>query len=230
MTDRSPPFGALFAMRLWLARSALLWEQVWPACWPAVAALGAFLILGLFDLLPNLPGVAHAAILLGLGAAFIAGLVAPLRSLGMPDHSAACRRIEQASGLQHRPLQALADRPSGPLDTQAAGLWRAHLRRMEAATGRLRVGLPTAGFASRDPWGLRALLAIVLLLGAIDAGADWRERLTRALTPGITAGTPVVAASIDIWVTPPEYTGLAPQFLRASAGQTVRIPTGSKLL
>ncbi|MBO0735872.1 MAG: TIGR02302 family protein, partial [Alphaproteobacteria bacterium] len=40
----------------------------------------------------------------------------------------------------------------------------------------------------------------------------------------------VVAASIDIWVTPPEYTGLAPQFLRASAGQTVRIPTGSKLL
>ena len=47
--------------------------------------------------------------------------------------AAARRRIERASGLRHRPLQALGDRPSGALDAAAAALWQAHLRRMEAA-------------------------------------------------------------------------------------------------
>src|ERR1700751_684037 len=153
MTDHSSTFGALFAMRLRLARGALLWERVWPACWPALAAAGIFLVLGLFDLLPDLPGLLHAAVLLGLGAAFVIPLGAAFRKAVIPDRSVARRRIEQASGLEHRPLQALADRPSTALDVQAADLWQAHLRRMEAATRRLRIGVPHAGFAARDPLG-----------------------------------------------------------------------------
>jgi uncharacterized protein (TIGR02302 family) len=230
MTNRSPIHGALFAMRLRLARAALLWERVWPACWPALAVLGTFLVLALFDLLPNLPGLLHAAVLLGLSAVFVVALAAAFRKLFVPDRFAARRRIEQASGLQHRPLQTLADRPSGPLDSQAAGLWQAHLRRMEGATGRLRVGVPHAGFAARDPWGLRALLAILLLIGVVDAGTDWRDRLVRAVAPTIAIGPAPIAASLDIWVTPPEYTGLAPLFLRPGTVETVRIPTGSTLL
>jgi uncharacterized protein (TIGR02302 family) len=101
---------------------------------------------------------------------------------------------------------------------------------MEAAARRLRIGVPHAGFATRDPYGLRALAAMLLLLGAIDAGSDWRDRLIRALTPEVGGRSGVVAASLDIWVTPPEYTGLAPQFLRPGATETIRIPTGSKLL
>ncbi|HMD62566.1 MAG TPA: TIGR02302 family protein [Stellaceae bacterium] len=230
MTDRSSLFGGRSAMRLRLARLALLWERVWPPCWPALAALGTFLVLGLFDVLPNLPGLLHAAVLLGLGAAFAIGLAAAFGRLAIPDVFSARRRIEQASGLQHRPLQALADRPSGLLDAPATGLWEAHRRRMEAATRRLRIGLPHAGFAARDPWGLRAVLAILLLLGAIDAGDDWRDRLVRSLTPDVAGRSAVAAASLDIWVTPPEYTGLAPQFLRPGTAETLRIPTGSKLL
>src|SRR5271165_3732675 len=168
MTDRSSLFGGRSAMRLRLARLALLWERVWPPCWPALAALGTFLVLGLFDVLPNLPGLLHAAVLLGLGAAFAIGLAAAFGRLAIPDVFSARRRIEQASGLQHRPLQALADRP---------------------------IGLPHAGFAARDPWGLRAVLAILLLLGAIDAGDDWRDRLVRSLTPDVAGRSAVAAAS-----------------------------------
>jgi uncharacterized protein (TIGR02302 family) len=217
-------------MRLRLARFALLWERVWPPCWPALAVLGVFLVLGLFDFLPNLPGLLHAAILIGLGAAFAIGLAAAFGKTVIPDAFSARRRIEQASGLQHRPLQALADRPSGSLDVAAAGLWEAHRRRMEAAARRLRIGLPQAGFAARDPWGLRAVLAILLLLGAIDAGNDWKDRLLRSVTPGIAGRSGITAASLDIWVTPPDYTGLAPQFLRPGTAEMLRIPTGSKLL
>ena len=230
MTDRSPLFGARFAMRLRLAGLALLWERVWPPCWPALAALGTFLVLGLFDVLPNLPGLLHAAILFALGAAFAVGLAAAFGRAVVPDAFSARRRIEQASGLEHRPLQALADRPSGSLDAPATRLWEAHRRRMEAATRRLRIGLPRAGFAARDPWGLRAVLAILLLLGAIDAGNDWRDRLSRSLRPDLAGGAGATAASLDMWVTPPDYTGLAPQFLRPGTAETLRIPTGSKLL
>src|SRR5215468_81319 len=209
MTDRSSTSGALFATRLRLACAAVLWERVWPFCWPMLAALGAFLILGLFDVLPHLPGALHAAVLLGFAAAIVIPLVSIFRRIAVPDFLTGRRRIERASGLEHRPLQALADRPNGPLDPQAARLWEVHLRRMEAMTRRLRIGMPRAG---------------------IDAGSDWRDRLARALTPDLGDRSAAAAASLDIWVTPPEYTGLAPQFLRPGTTETIRIPTGSKLL
>jgi uncharacterized protein (TIGR02302 family) len=230
MTDRLSDPDAPFATRLRLARAALLWERMWPACWPALAVLGGFLVLALFDLLPLLPGLLHAMVLLGFGVAFFAALAAAARSIIVPDRLAARRRIELASGLAHRPLQALADRPSGSPDPQAERLWQAHLRRMQAATRRLRIGLPAAGLAGRDPWGVRAVLAILLLIGALDAGVDWRDRLGRAVNPLLPGGSPVAAASLDIWVTPPEYTGLPPQFLRPNTAEAVRIPTGSALL
>jgi len=230
MTDHSSDPDARFSMRLRLARAALLWERVWPACWPALAVLGTFLVLALLDLLPLLPGVAHAGLLLGFGVALVIAVAALTRRIALPDPVAARRRIEIASGLEHRPLQALADRPSAALDSQAARLWQAHRQRMAAATRRLRIGLPAAGFAAIDPLGLRALLAMLLLIGAVDAGVDWRDRLGRALTPALSGGSSTLAASLDIWVTPPEYTGLAPQFLRPGSKETIRIPTGSSLL
>jgi uncharacterized protein (TIGR02302 family) len=230
MSNRSSTFGTLFTLRLRLARAALLWERVWPACWPALAAVGVFFVLALSDLLPNLPGVVHAGILLALTAAIVVSLVSVFRRIAVPGVVAGRRRIERASGLDHRPLQALADRPNGPLDPLAGSLWEAHLRRMEEMTRRLRIGVPHAGFTARDPWGLRALLAMLLLLAAIDAGPDWRDRLARAVVPEIGGRPAATAASLDIWVTPPEYTGLAPQFLRSGTTETIRIPTGSKLL
>jgi uncharacterized protein (TIGR02302 family) len=169
-------------------------------------------------------------VLLAFGAGFLLVLAAGFRSVVLPDRTAARRHIERASGLAHRPLEALADRPAMPLDPQAAQLWEAHRRHMQALARRLRIGMPVAGLAVRDPWGLRAVLAMLLLIGAIDAGGDWRDRLARAVTPSLEGGPPAIAASLDIWVTPPEYTGLPPLFLRAENRQTISVPTGSKLL
>ena len=189
MTDPPAAGDARCAPRLRLARAALLWERVWPAVWPALCVLGVFAVLALFDLLPALPGTGACrrpgavrrwrwpARWLGLRAA---GLGA-VPDVGSRRAAASSRRA--ASRIAR--WQALADRPSGPLDGQAAALWEAHQRRMTAAVRRLRVGWPAAGLARRDPWGVRSVLAILLLLGAIDAGADWRERLARALSPSL---------------------------------------------
>ncbi|HLY45684.1 MAG TPA: TIGR02302 family protein [Stellaceae bacterium] len=230
---RSPPAPQRrLAVRLRLARAALLWERVWPAAGPALGVLLLFAATALFDLLPLLPGRVHAAILALFALAFAAALAWGLRTAGLawPDPLTARRRIELSSGLPHRPLAALADRPSTPLDGDAAALWAAHQRRMAAAVRRLRVGWPAAGLSRRDPWGVRSVVAIVLLLAALDAGGDWRDRLARAVTPRLNIGAAAVATNFDMWLTPPEYTGLAPQFLRPGAAETVKVPTGSVLL
>ena len=240
MTDRaaagSSPGGPnrrRLIARLRLARGALLWERVWPAAWPALCVLGILAVAALFDVLPRLPGWAHAGVLALFAIAFAGAVGWGARTAWIgawPDRLMARRRIEAASGLQHRPLEALADRPSAPLDGPGAALWAAHQRRMAQAVRRLRVGWPISGLARRDPWGVRSVLAILLLLGAIDAGADWRERVTRAFMPGLGGGAAGVAVSFDLWLTPPEYTGLAPQFLRAGSGERVEVPAGSTLL
>jgi uncharacterized protein (TIGR02302 family) len=232
MTGRGKTQRAL-SWRFRRARAALLWERTWPALWPVLFVLGLFLVAALFDLLPALPGKAHGGVLAAFALALAAAAWRGWRAVsagGLPDRIAARRRIERASGLSHRPLEALADRPSAPLDAPARALWTAHQQRMAAAVRRLRVGWPAAGLARRDPWGLRAVLAILLLLAAIDAGPDWRDRLAHALSPEIGSGTPTAAASFDLWLTPPEYTGLPPQFLRAGDHQLVHVPTGSVLL
>jgi len=229
MTPDAAP-ERLLARRLLLSRAALVWERLWPALWPMLCVTGIFVAAALFDLLSPLPGVVHAAILSGFALALVGTAIWGFRALVWPDALAARRRIELNSGLAHRPLAALADRPGAPLDDAAATLWEAHRRRMAAAIRRLRVGWPAAGLARRDPWGLRAVLAIVLVVGAIDAGADWRDRLLRAFNPDWEGGPAAPTASFDIWITPPDYTGLPPQFLRADTAGPVHVPTGSTLL
>ena len=105
---------------------------------PLGVAADGLLVLALFDLLPNLPGLLHAAVLVCLGAAFVIGAAAAFGRTVLPDIISTRRRIEQASGLEHRPLQTLADRPSGTPDAASAALWEAHRRRMAAAARRLR--------------------------------------------------------------------------------------------
>jgi uncharacterized protein (TIGR02302 family) len=232
MSDAPVPPHRLGA-RLVLARAALLWERIWPAAWPALCVLGTFAVLALFDLLPLLPGWGHAAVLGAFALAFATAAGWGVRAVatgGWPDAAAARRRIERTSGLAHRPLAALADRPSAPLDEGAARLWAAHRQRMAAASRRLRVGWPAASLARSDPLGLRSLLVILLILGAIDAGADWRDRVLHAFVPQLGSGTAALAASFDLWLTPPDYTGLPPQFLRAGQNGTVHVPIGSALL
>ncbi len=232
-SPRAGPSRRRLATQLRLARAALLWERVWPAAWPGLCVLGTLAVLALFDVLPRLPGWAHAGAL-ALFAVALAGAVAwgarTARVDAWPDPVMARRRIEAASGLPHRPLEALADRASAPLDPPGAALWAAHQRRMAAAVRRLRVGWPASALAQRDPWGVRSVLAILLLLGAIDAGPDWRDRVTRAFTPAFDGGASGIATSFDLWLTPPEYTGLAPQFLRAGDRESVQVAAGSTLL
>ena len=137
------------------ARAVLLFEQIWPALWPPLGVAGVFVCLALLDLPARLPPWLHLALLGGFGLAVLVLLVRAVRSILLPDDAAADRRLERASGLAHRPLAALSDRPAID-DPIAAALWRTHLLRAGQQVRQLRTGLPRPGLAAIDRRALRA--------------------------------------------------------------------------
>jgi hypothetical protein len=225
---RGGPNAALERRRL-LARAALVWEAVWPRLWPALGLLGVFLVLALLGLPPLLPGGWHMLLLAAAAGGFGFLLWRGFRDFRVPGDAAAERRLERHSGLRHRPLAALADRPAATGDDPAAlAFWRAHQARAAAQVAKLRVGAPRPGLPARDPLALRAALAVALVAALTAAGGEAPERLRRALLPELERPAPAPAQRLEAWVTPPAYTGAAPVFLNP-AGGAATVPQGSRL-
>ncbi len=209
-----------------LARWVLLFERVWPALWPAVAILGALACAALLGVIARLPPMLHMfVVLLALGTAAVLGWWR-LRLLAWPDDAAADRRLEQASRLRHQPLRVLSDTPAA--GTGEFALWRAHVARVEASLGKLRVGLPRPGLAIRDGRALRHLLVLGLVAALVVAGADAPRRLLGIADPGFPPPPPPVPVKLQAWITPPAYTSIAPLLLNATDPE-VTVPAGSKL-
>ncbi|MEJ0019303.1 MAG: DUF4175 family protein [Acetobacteraceae bacterium] len=214
-----------------LARSAILFERVWPAVWPALGVAGLFVLAALLDLPQLLPPWWHIGLLVVTALLILGLLVRGLRGIGAPDDGEADRRLELASGLKHRPLAVLTDRPSqGSLapDSASAVLWQAHVARAVHSVRRLRVGLPRPGLARRDPRALRAALVVALVAAAVIAGEDAPARLAQAMEPTMPREAPPPATELQAWITPPPYTRLAPLFLKPDS-VAVSVPAGARL-
>lgn len=238
-------FGFLLA----LARGAVAWESIWPALWPLFAVVGLFVAVALSGLLPALSGWLHSLALAVFAVALLAALVHAARRISLPDERAGKRRLERDSGLDHRPLTALDDRmATGSGDAQARALWRAHQRRVIARLKGLRVGLPRPGMAAFDPWALRGLVVLLVIVGLAASDGNVGGRLAAAVAPSFNR-TPQLPPSLDAWINPPAYTGMAPVYLEAAADDpegaagdrpdgeaaapaaaALRVPAGSVLL
>ncbi len=226
-TTQGGPALSRLARQRGLARLALGWERLWPALWPPLGVLGVWLVIALLGLPLFLPG--WARLLLAFAFLGLLGVVGwrSLRGLAVPDERAADRRLERASGLAHRPLEALTDRPAAG-DKLALALWEVHRARAAASVAALKVGLPRPGLAKRDPRALRAALGLSVLAALVVAGPEAPERLRRAVVPALAAPAPTPALRIEAWITPPAYTGAAPVFLDPAGGE-VTVPQGSRL-
>lgn len=210
-----------------LARLAIGFEQLWPALWPPLGVAGLFVCAALLGLPQRLPPLAHTALLVAVLAAVVFLLWRGVRVLRRADDAAADRRLERASGLRHRPLAVLHDRPAAA-DAAAAALWRLHVARALSQIGRLRVGLPRPGLARRDRRALRAGLLVLLVACVVIAGGEAPARLAGALLPHLPAGGGEAATELQVWITPPAYTGQPPVFLKTTSSR-VAVPAGSHL-
>jgi uncharacterized protein (TIGR02302 family) len=210
-----------------LALAALLIERGWPALWPAVGVAGLFLCAALLDLPRALPPALHAALLVVVAIAVVVLAGRGLTRLRLPDAAEADRRLERASGLDHRPLAVLTDRPVST-DPMAAALWTAHLGRTIARVGRLAVGRPRPGMPARDPRALRLGLLVALIACLGVAGDQAPGRIARSLVPLFAPPAGPASMQVQAWITPPAFTGLPPVFLHADGGAAT-VPAGSHL-
>lgn len=223
-----------YRLLLELSRAAVVWESVWPRAWPVLGVLGAFFGLAMFDVLPALPYWLHGTVLLGfaalLGHVLRTG-IAGFRAAGL---EAGRHRLERDSGLRHRPLTAIDDRLFTDADDPAArALWREHLYRVAQSLGTLRLDPPAPGMAKRDPRALRAAVLLFVVVGVGVGGSDIGGRWTRAVTPELGRGAGALS-TLEVWITPPVYTGLPPLMLeraRTKDGSApVAVPVGSGVM
>ena len=228
--------GAMLDRTVHNARLALLWEQIWPPVAAILTLLGLFLKSVLARPLavaaPDRPRPRRGA----FRRAALAALWRLVR-LRIPSEAEALRRIDRNSGLSHRPATAVSDQLAvSQNDPMSAALWQAHIERALRAARNLRAGWPMPQLAMRDPFALRALVAVLLIATFFSAGGDRGRRIAAAFNwQGFT--TPA-NYRIDAWVTPPPYTarppvilqGLRPgETMRAAAGP-VTVPAGSILV
>ncbi len=230
MTPPDNKFPALerqLRVRRTLAKGALLFERLWPALWPPLGVIGLWVCLSLLNVLTDLPPFLHLAVLAAGGVAVLVLLGRGLRGLATPDEAAADRRLEHASGLRHRPLSVLRDRPT-VADEAGQAMWQAHVVRAVNQIRRLRVGVPHPGLARRDPHALRAGLVVGLVACFGIAGSDSPARLLASLEPALPRATAAPATQLQAWITPPAYTHIAPLFLKPEI-HALSVPAGSHL-
>jgi uncharacterized protein (TIGR02302 family) len=147
--------------------------------------------------------------------------------------STAKRRVEWTSGLTHRPLDVLNDRPAIAGDEQH-DLWQTHVERARMQLKNPRWPCWRLTFADRDPYALRYALLILLAVGAVGSWGAWGGRLLAAVNPALGTSSVFFKPALDAWITPPQYTGLPPIMIATPAGaqnnrDVIVVPEGSTM-
>ncbi|HJM92684.1 MAG: TIGR02302 family protein [Alphaproteobacteria bacterium] len=212
-----------------LARLVLFWEILWRTLLPVMCVIGLFGALALLELPALLPAGGHALLLAVFAMLSFAAIWLGYKAWRLPEESAALRRLERDSGLLHRPLRSLQDQLANSHDAGALALWRAHQDRLKNQLRGLRLGLPRPGLPKGDPWGLRALVFLLLAIGVFVAGAEAPQRLRAAIMPDFGAGSGP-AAELEAWLTPPDYTALPPVKLDPMSVEKLQVAQGSTFM
>ncbi len=202
------------------ARAVILFERVWRALlWPFAVA-GIFLLATFAEVWGLVSPLVHQTGLIVFAVAFLASLV-PLARVRWPGREEALRRLEQVSGVQHRPATSFEDEISDDASSEQRELWQRHRARLAATLNRLTAGWPHPRLARVDPYALRSALLLLLVVGFAASGGSSLQRLTGAFNVG--QQEIVSPFRIDAWVTPPVYTGKPPIVLAdGSDGQSIR--------
>src|SRR5499433_74623 len=225
----------LLARALRRARWTIFWERLWPALASLATVIGLFLALSWLGLWLWLPPAGRA---IGLGIFFLltAAAFVPVLMLRVPSRIEGLRRLDRNSGLPHRPATAIADEIAAPTeDSYSVALWRAHIERALRAAKTLKAGTPMPRLARRDPFAVRALVAVLVVATFFAAGGERMKRIAAAFD---WQGVMMPANfRIDAWVSPPPYTGRPPVILPGlrpgepvQSAAALSVPAGSVLV
>ncbi|MDA9249966.1 DUF4175 domain-containing protein [bacterium] len=210
-------------MPVLLTRLGLIAERVTKCFWPFWTVLFfalAPLILGRQDFLP-------LEVVWGYGVVAILALLWTLyrgiRRLNWPSEAEAVARVD--ARLVGRPIAALNDvQAIGADDVGSQAIWDAHLVRMQEKTRDARAVEPDLRVSSNDPYGLR-YIAVLFMLVALLFGSIWPVGSVAEAGTGteLLATGPVWEG----WIEPPAYTGKPTLYLADIIANRVQVPQGS---
>ncbi|MBU0859147.1 MAG: DUF4175 domain-containing protein, partial [Alphaproteobacteria bacterium] len=207
----------------------LLSESLTATFWRIGSWLCLFFGLWLLQI-PSMFGHAGPGIAL---AVFIIGLVwfirKDIKHLRWPARNDIDRRLESAGGLPHRPLEIIDDQLANSDTAPARRLWQVQKHNAFTLISALRLPLPRALLAKRDPYGLRIAAVLLLVIGLVAAGPQAANRITHGMMPYNLKLPGPNLAYLTLWITPPEYTA-QPRLTLQGAGsrkETLTVPAGS---
>jgi uncharacterized protein (TIGR02302 family) len=210
-------------MPVLLTRLGLITERVTQEFWQTLTVIFfafAPFIMGWQDFLP-------LELVWGYGVVSLMGLLWTLyhgmRAIRWPSEAEAIARVD--ARLPGRPIAALNDvQAIGAGDTASEAIWNVHLVRMQQKTFDARAVEPDLCLASRDPFGIRYIAMLVMILallfgsiGRVGSVADVADGVDFLATGPVWEG----------WIEPPSYTGKPTLYLADIIASRVQVTQGS---
>jgi uncharacterized protein (TIGR02302 family) len=210
--------------------AVLLIERLLITALPALGVGALFLVISWFGLWRMMPPLAKGAVTAALLVALCAALLR-FRNFRLPGQSSVDRRLEERSGLAHQAISIQTDVPVGN-DPFSLALWKTHQERMAKSISAIDSGGPAPDIARHDPFALRALAVLGLIVAWTFSWSNYGGRVADMFdySRQTIAGT---GLRIDAWVTPPTYTAVAPIYLSGMQAKVpdepIRVPQFSEL-
>jgi uncharacterized protein (TIGR02302 family) len=231
MTEVDPHAGEpaaqrVFARKVRLSTWALFFERLWPRLWILIGLTAVFAGLSFAGVWPALPPIVHQVAVGLFGLAGLAALIYAGRA-EWPARDEAVRRLERRSGIPHRPASSYEDQLTAQVaNPETAVLWQAHRERLKRMIERLKVGRPSPRADRYDPFALRTLSVLVLIVAAVLVTGSWSDRLASAFR--FARGDATAGQRVDAWVSPPPYTAIPPMLLADGSESTAQSADRSK--
>lgn len=177
---------------------------------------------------------------LGLGGqiacliVFVAGFLLLIRRdasrFQMPSRDDIDRRLENTSRFRRGQIRALEDRLANPHKRATRELWDKGQKQMLETLPGLNKPKLRPLMIRLDPRGIRFAVVLLFISAVLVAGSDWQRRLWMGLLP-VTPGFILSQGRADeLWITPPEYTGMASLHITGSAvNEPLKIPQDSQI-
>lgn len=221
----------LVSLFSWLSLFA---ERFWASFWPALSVVFAFIGLAALRVFPLLGNAGHIFALVIFTVLFVVALTRYGTKFQRPSMKEVRRAVEKQSGLLHRPLEAMLDKPMGA-SKESAVLWQKYQARLKSLWSRTKIHRPHAEVAPHDKYALRYVALAVLVAGLLIGQRETVFRLQQALNPDVKGYLRMNTGALDVWITPPEYTNENPIFLAttqlgaAGVNGGVQVPENSVL-
>ncbi|MEW7007955.1 TIGR02302 family protein [Lentilitoribacter sp. EG35] len=212
-----------------LSRVTIFAERLWSVLLFPLCIMGLFIAISWFGFFRSIPFWANIAILVVFAISLIYALL-PFTKLRLPTIAEADQRLEEDNQIPHQGL-AVHNQELSQDDHGSLVLWKEHQRRMLKKLENLRQGSLRTNTDSRDPYGFRALVLLLLATGFSYSFSGQSGTVLDAFSKPKNLVNQADLVRVDAWIKPPSYVNQAPIFLKnLPSDQPIAIPENSQIV